>query len=30
MPDNRYWTIGECIGKAWDAGKVLRNTSENM
>ncbi len=24
MPDNRYWSIGECIGKAWDAGKKLR------
>jgi flavin reductase (DIM6/NTAB) family NADH-FMN oxidoreductase RutF len=23
MPDNRFWSIGECIGKAWDAGKVL-------
>src|SRR4030042_133513 len=25
MPDNRFWSIGECIGKAWDAGKALRN-----
>ncbi len=24
MPDNRFWEIGECVGKAWDAGKVLR------
>jgi flavin reductase (DIM6/NTAB) family NADH-FMN oxidoreductase RutF len=24
MPDNRFWSIGECIGKAWDAGKQLR------
>ena len=24
MPDNRFWAIGECVGKAWDAGKVLR------
>ena len=29
MPDNRYWTVGQCIGKAWEAGKVLRNSSEN-
>jgi flavin reductase (DIM6/NTAB) family NADH-FMN oxidoreductase RutF len=29
MPDNRYWTVGKCIGKAWEAGKVLRNSSEN-
>lgn len=24
MPDNRYWAIGECIGKAWNTGKALR------
>ncbi len=24
MPDNRFWSVGECIGKAWDAGKKLR------
>jgi len=24
MPDNRFWAIGECVGKAWDAGKPLR------
>jgi len=24
MPDNRFWAIGECVGKAWDAGKALR------
>ena len=24
MPDNRYWSIGECIGKAWNAGITLR------
>jgi flavin reductase (DIM6/NTAB) family NADH-FMN oxidoreductase RutF len=24
MPDNRFWAIGECVGKAWDAGKGLR------
>jgi flavin reductase (DIM6/NTAB) family NADH-FMN oxidoreductase RutF len=24
MPDNRYWSIGEVIGKAWDAGKSLK------
>jgi flavin reductase (DIM6/NTAB) family NADH-FMN oxidoreductase RutF len=24
MPDNRFWAIGECVGKAWDAGKSLR------
>jgi flavin reductase (DIM6/NTAB) family NADH-FMN oxidoreductase RutF len=24
MPDNRFWVIGENIGKAWDAGKALR------
>ena len=24
MPDNNFWSIGETIGKAWDAGKKLR------
>ena len=24
MPDNRYWALGECIGKAWQEGKVLK------
>lgn len=27
MPDNRYWAVGNCVGKAWDAGKVLRQES---
>jgi len=24
MPDNRFWALGKCIGRAWDAGKPLR------
>jgi flavin reductase (DIM6/NTAB) family NADH-FMN oxidoreductase RutF len=24
MPDNSYWSIGECVGKAWNAGVALR------
>jgi flavin reductase (DIM6/NTAB) family NADH-FMN oxidoreductase RutF len=24
MPDNTFWSIGERVGKAWDAGKKLR------
>jgi flavin reductase (DIM6/NTAB) family NADH-FMN oxidoreductase RutF len=24
MPDNRFWSIGECIGKAWHEGKQFR------
>ncbi|MEO5357824.1 MAG: flavin reductase family protein [Nitrospirae bacterium YQR-1] len=24
MPDNRYWSIGDVIGKAWDAGKSFK------
>lgn len=24
MPDNRFWAIGECVGKPWDAGKALQ------
>jgi len=23
MPDNRYWTVGEFAGRAWEAGKGL-------
>lgn len=26
MPDNNFWAIGECIGKAWNAGKKLRKS----
>jgi flavin reductase (DIM6/NTAB) family NADH-FMN oxidoreductase RutF len=22
MPDNSFWSIGECVGKAWNAGKA--------
>lgn len=25
MPDNRYWAIGEQIGRAWRDGKTLKN-----
>jgi len=24
MPDNRYWAVGECIGRAWHEGEKLR------
>lgn len=24
MPDNRYWSLGECAGDAWGAGKRLK------
>jgi flavin reductase (DIM6/NTAB) family NADH-FMN oxidoreductase RutF len=24
MPDNRYWTVGAQVGRAWEAGKKLR------
>lgn len=24
MPDNRYWTVGETLGKAWSIGKKLK------
>jgi flavin reductase (DIM6/NTAB) family NADH-FMN oxidoreductase RutF len=24
MPDNRYWTVGECAGAAWSTGKNLK------
>lgn len=25
MPDNRYWAIGDCIGKAWHEGIAIRD-----
>ena len=28
MPDNRYWSVGECIGKAWNAGNAFRKRSK--
>ena len=28
MPDNRFWSIGECVGKAWNAGKTLGERSK--
>ena len=24
MPDNRYWSLGECVGQAWKDGKRFR------
>ncbi|WP_031480242.1 flavin reductase family protein [Maridesulfovibrio frigidus] len=24
MPDNRYWAVGECVGRAWHDGKKLK------
>lgn len=24
MPDNRFWSLGSCVGKAWHAGKGFR------
>ena len=29
MPDNRFWAIGDCIGRAWDAGKNMRRHNKN-
>jgi len=25
MPDNRYWSVGENLGKAWNIGKSIKN-----
>lgn len=25
MPDNRFWAVGDCVGRAWEAGKELRD-----
>lgn len=27
MPDNTFWSIGERVGKAWEAGKSLRKNN---
>jgi flavin reductase (DIM6/NTAB) family NADH-FMN oxidoreductase RutF len=27
MPDNRYWAVGEQVGRAWHEGKALRKSS---
>jgi flavin reductase (DIM6/NTAB) family NADH-FMN oxidoreductase RutF len=24
MPDNRFWSVGECVGHAWKAGNAIR------
>lgn len=28
MPDNRFWTLGECIGRAWHEGKAVKNSAK--
>jgi len=28
MPDNKFWAVGECVGKAWDAGMKLRKSNQ--
>lgn len=28
MPGNRYWAVGEEIGKAWSAGRVIRESEK--
>jgi flavin reductase (DIM6/NTAB) family NADH-FMN oxidoreductase RutF len=28
MPDNTFWSIGERVGKAWNAGKQLRKSKQ--
>jgi flavin reductase (DIM6/NTAB) family NADH-FMN oxidoreductase RutF len=30
MPDNRFWSLGDCVGKAWHAGKEFRKGPENI
>lgn len=27
MPDNLFWSLGDCIGRAWHDGKVLKESS---
>ena len=28
MPDNNFWALGDCVGKAWNAGKKLKKSKE--
>jgi flavin reductase (DIM6/NTAB) family NADH-FMN oxidoreductase RutF len=28
MPDNRFWSIGDCLGNAWNAGKRIMETKK--
>jgi flavin reductase (DIM6/NTAB) family NADH-FMN oxidoreductase RutF len=28
VPDNRYWSVGDCVGNAWSIGKRLKRTTE--
>jgi len=28
MPDNRFWSIGECLGHAWHEGKKIKETGK--
>jgi hypothetical protein len=30
MPDNHFWALGACIGKAWHAGKKFRKPSKDL
>jgi hypothetical protein len=25
MPDNRFWGLGDCVGRAWHEGKDFKN-----
>jgi hypothetical protein len=27
MPDNRFWSLGQCVGRAWDAGKKMMQST---
>ncbi|MGD9345804.1 MAG: flavin reductase family protein [Candidatus Aminicenantes bacterium] len=29
MPDNKFWSIGECVGKAWSDGVAMRDRLKN-
>jgi flavin reductase (DIM6/NTAB) family NADH-FMN oxidoreductase RutF len=29
MPDNKFWAIGECVGRAWSDGVEMRNRLKN-
>ena len=28
MPDNHFWSLGDCIGKAWDVGEKIRKGNQ--
>jgi flavin reductase (DIM6/NTAB) family NADH-FMN oxidoreductase RutF len=28
MPDNRFWALGECLGQAWQEGRIFKGSAK--